>query len=213
MFELDLLTGDGIPVRTGPERIVVGVVAIAVPLVVAALMVGAYLSNRIVISVTQKRLASFQAMPPPLAAAVKAHGKFVTEKNAINSCLSEVSTVIDRHAQWSPILAAIDANIPRSVVLTRLEVKQERVKTKAPSKDDPRKVVDVTVPQRILSLTLCGKPGSGCEQQVRGFREWLGSHELLGPRLEDIKLGQRIENFEGDKVIAFDMDCIFEPGA
>jgi Tfp pilus assembly protein PilN len=210
MFELDLLTGDGIPVRTGPERIVVGVVAIAVPLVIAALMVGAYLSNRIVISVAKAQMAKYQTMPPELTDAAKAQTKFVQEKNAINGCLKEVSTVIDRHAQWSPILAAIDADIPRSVVLTRLEVKQEQVKTKAPSKDDPRKVVDVTVPQRILSMTLCGR--FGCEQQVRDFREWLYSHELLAPRLEDIKQGQRIENLDGENLIAFDMDCIFKPG-
>lgn len=211
MFEVDLLTGDGIPVRTGPERIVVGVVAIAVPLVIAALMVGAYLSNRIVIAVTQERLAKYQTMGPKLTAALKARDRFIREKNDINNCLGEVSTAIDRHTQWSPILAAIDANIPASVVLTSLEVRQEQVKTKAPSKDDPKKVVDVTVPQRTLSLTLLGRPG--CETLVRDFREWLGSYELLGPRLDDMVLGQRIENFEGDKVLAFDIDCIFEPGA
>ncbi len=51
MFTIDLLKGEGVPVKSGPGGITIAVVTLVVPIVIAIVMLGLYLSNIINISV------------------------------------------------------------------------------------------------------------------------------------------------------------------
>ena len=211
MFTIDLLKGQGIPIRSRPEGIAVAVVTFAVPLIVAIVMLGYYLHTTITISIQKQRIINYETKIAELSDAVKLQKSFEREKYIINNCLSEVSYSIDRHIQWSPILATLAENMPNSVVLTKLEVKQRFTKRKVPKKDEPKKMIDISVPVRTLQMSVSGSPHSACDEAIRDFRDRLRSSALLGPKLEDIRVSQGFGTLEGKDVVSYDIDCIFKP--
>lgn len=211
MFTIDLLKGQGIPAKSRPEGIAIAAAALAVPVIIAIVMFGLYLRNKIIISIQKQEIANYETRIDKLSDAVELQKSFEYEKNAISSCLSEVSTSIGRHTQWSPVLATLVKNMPDSVVLTDLEVKQGSVKRKVPKKDDPKKMIEISVPVRTLQINVCGSPQSNCDKAVRDFRERLRSSAFLGPKLENIRVSQRFGTLQSRDVVFYQIDCVFKP--
>lgn len=211
MFTIDLLKGQGIPTKSRPEGIAVTAVTFAVPVIIAVVMFGFYLSNRIVISVQKRRIVNCQASIDKLSDAAELQKSFEQEKEAIASCLSEVASALGGHAQWSDILVTLVENMPDSMVLTRLEAKERSIKRKVPKKDNPEKTVDISVPVRTLQMNVSGSPRSDCDKVVRDFRNRLRFSGLLEPKLEDIKVSQKSDKLEGQDVVSYEIECIFKP--
>ena len=212
MFTIDLLKGQGVPAKSRPEGIAIAATALAVPIIIAIVMFGLYLRNKIIISIQKQTIVNYETKIDELSDAVELQKSFESEKNAVSSCLSEISTSIGRHTQWSPVLTALVKNMPDSVVLTDLEVKQSSVKRKVPKKDDPKKMIDISVPVRTLRINVCGNPQSDCDKAVRDFRDRLRSSALLGPKLENIRVSQRSGTLESRDVVSYQIECIFKPG-
>lgn len=211
MFTIDLLKGQGIPAKAGPEGILFGVLASAVPLILGLAMFGFYISDKIVTSVMEKEIANYEASMSRLSEAAELQKSYEKEKDAIERCLSEVASSIGNHCQWSPVLATLAENMPDSMVLTKLEVKQSSVKKKVPRKDDPKKMVDVSVPVRTMHMSLCGTSEDNYDQEVRDFRNRLRFSELLVSRLQDIRVAQGVDKLDGRAVVSYEIDCIFKP--
>jgi hypothetical protein len=212
MFTIDLLKGQGIPIKSQPEGIVVTAATFAVPFIIAIVMFGFYLSNRIIISVQKQEIANYEVKIDELSGAVELQKSFEQEKGVINSCLSEVSSSFERHAQWSPVLVTLVKNMPDSMVLTKLEVKHDSVRRKVPRKDDPQKTIDVSVPVRTLQMNVSGSPQQNSDKAVKNFRESLLLSALLRPKLEDIRVSQKSDTLDGQDVVSYEIDCVFKPG-
>jgi len=211
MFTIDLLKGQCIPIKGRPESVAVTAATFAVPVIVAIVMFGFYLSNGVVISVQKQRIVGYEANIDKLSDATELQKSFEQEKKAIGNCLSEVSSAIGRHTQWSPILVTMVKNMPDSMVLTKLEVKEHSVRRKVPKRNDPGKMVDISVPVRTLQMSISGSPQHDCDRAVRDFRNSLRSSSLLGPKLEDIRVSQKSDTLEGQRVVSYEIDCIFKP--
>jgi hypothetical protein len=214
MFTVDLLNGRGIPVRSGPERVTVATAAFGVPLFIAIIMVGWYLSNSITISVKKQAVANYEARlkEKELADAIEAQRLFEKEKGAIYDCLSEVSACAGGHVQWSPILDAVVQNMPDSLVLTRLEAQEDSVKRTVLPKDGGKKTVDVAVPLRKLRMTVSVNPQAG-DKAVQDYRDSLLLSAALASKLEDIRVSQtRLDTLDGQKVVSHDINFLFKPG-
>ena len=55
MFTIDLLKGQGIPIKSRPEGIVIAAVTLAVPIIIAVIIFSFYLNNSIVISIQRQK--------------------------------------------------------------------------------------------------------------------------------------------------------------
>jgi Tfp pilus assembly protein PilN len=214
MYTIDLLKGQGIPERSGPERFVVMGLATAGPVIVAIIVLGLYLSNAVAISVQRKGIAGYEAKVarPELAEALVQQKAFEQKKSVINGYLAEISGAIGRHTQWSPVLQTIVELMPDSVILTKLEVKEESIKQKVPSRDDPTKMVEVSVPVRRLLMGLSANTKMGCDRQVRDYRDQLRFSEFLGPRLENIVVDRNEDKLDNREVVSYQIDFEFKPG-
>jgi len=120
MFTIDLLKGECIPRKSTPESIATAVTAVVVPLIIAIAMFGFYVRNKIVISIQKHTIVNYETKIDELSDAIKLQKSFEKEKDTYSSCLSEVSSGLGRHTQWSPVLVTVVKNIPESVVLTGL---------------------------------------------------------------------------------------------
>ncbi len=213
MFTIDLLKGKGIPVRIGPEGIAVAAVTLAVPLVIAIIMFGCFLRNRIVISVNKGEIANYEAKINQLADAVQLQKSFENEKYSVNSSLAEVASTIGSHIQWSPVLVTLVENMPSPVFLTKLDVKQNMVRVKVSQKDDPTKTIETQVPARMLQMNLLGSSPAGCDKEVRDFRDRLRGMipTVSGQVLEDVKVAQQVGKFQEQDAVSYEIDFIFKP--
>jgi Tfp pilus assembly protein PilN len=211
MFTIDLLKGQGIPIRSGPWGLVIAATAFAVPIFVAIVMLGFYLGDRIVISEKKQAIVNYERYISKLSDAVKLQESFEKEKSNINNCLSEALSSAGKHTQWSPILATVVESMPDSMVLTRIEVKQRPANKKVPQKDDPNKMIDVSVPASTLQMSVSGRSQANNDKAVKDFKDRLRLSALLAPKLEDIIVSQKSDTFEGQDVVSYEIDCIFKP--
>ena len=223
MFAIDLLKGQGRPARTKPQGVAIFVATFAVPMLVAILIAGYYYRNKVTILIHKQNIASYVTQTERLADALKLKGAWEKDKSAINGCLTEVAGAIGRHTQWSPVLVAIVQNLPESVVLNNLEVRQSTIKRKAivkaagaekdKDKKDAKKA-DTSVAVRTLKLRVSGNPSYDCDREIKAFRERLRDSNVIGPKLEDVVIAsQGHDTLDGRDVVAYDIDCIFKPGS
>jgi len=212
MFTIDLLKGQCIPAKSRPGSIAIVGATFAVPIIIAIVMFGFYLSNIINISVQKQEIVKYEKRIDKLSDSIEMQKLFEKEKNVISSCLTEVSSSIAKHTQWSPILRTLVENLPDSVVLTSLEVKQRFIKRKVPRKDDPEKMTSISVPVRTLHVSVYGSPQTNHDKAVRDFGARLRSSALLGPKLEDIRVSQGFDTLQNQDVVSYEINCVFKPG-
>ena len=211
LFTIDLLKGQGIPIKSKPEGIVVATTAFVIPAVIAIVMLGWYLSTSASISIQKQKISSYEEKISKLSKAVELYNSFEEEKGAVNNCLSEVSSSIKKHTQWSPVLVMLVKNMPDSLVLKELEVKRRSTKVKVPQKDNPQMMVDVSVPVETLHITVSGNIRNSSDKAVRLFRDRVRSSDLLREKLEDIIVSQELNTPKSRDTVSYDIDCIFKP--
>ena len=211
MLTIDLLKGQGIPIKSRPEGVAVGTLTFAVPIIIAIVMFGYYLTSSIDISIKKQEIVRYETEIDKLSSAVKLQKSLNKQRNTIDNNLSEVASSINRYTQWSPILATLAENMPGSLVLTELDVKQRFEKRTVPKKDDPGKMVNISVSAKTLQMRISGALQSDCDKAVRDFRDSLLFSRRLGPKLEDIKVSQDIGKLDGQDVVSYQIDCIFKP--
>ena len=212
MFTIDLLKGQYIPRKSSPGSIATAASASFVPVVIAIAMFGLYVRNKVVISVQADTIANYETKIQKLSGAIELQKSFDEQINTYNSILSEISSNLDKHTQWSPVLVTLVKNMPDSVVLTSLDVKQRSVRKKVPQKDNPKQMIDVSIPVRTLQMTMSGKPQSNSDQDIKNFSDSLRSSSLLGPKIEDVRISQGLAKIEDKEVVSYQIDCIFKPG-
>ena len=211
MFTIDLLKGQGIPPKSRPEGIAVGAIGLAVPVIVAIVIAGVYMTDNISLSTQKRELADYEKRVDKLSDALELKRAFEKQRATINEVLSEVSSSIDRHMQWSDVLVDIVENMPESMILAELEAKQNMVRRRVAKDGDAETKVDVMVPLRTLSITVSGKSEYDCDRAVRDFSDRLRISKVLGPKLDDIRvsksnLGRRKQrNF-----VSYQIDCVFK---
>jgi Tfp pilus assembly protein PilN len=214
MFNIDLLKSSGLPIRTKPQGVAIFVATFAVPVLIAILLCGYYIRNKVVISVNKQNIISFDNQTKRLADALKTKDTFEKEKAGINNCMSDISKLIKNHFQWSPVLVALVENLPDSIVLTNLEIKQTTIKRKpAKGENDKDKKANLSIPVRTLKMRVSANPSYSSDLDIRTFKDKLRDSKFLGPRLEDIVIAsQGHDTLDGRDVVCYDIDCIFKPG-
>ena len=211
MFTIDLLKGEAVPLKGTPGCLVIVAIAAAVPIAAAAGMFGRYQDNRQAVSLAERETGRLDDMIGRLTYAVDRHKALEKQKADLEMCLSEVRSLISRHTQWSPILATLMENIPETVMLTSLEIEHDSVRIKRSRTDDPKKQVEVSVPVRILRLTVCGEQQSNPDEAVKDFINRLWTSGALGPRLDNIGHSQEHVELDGRQLISYEIICRFKP--
>ncbi|HUV62522.1 MAG TPA: hypothetical protein VMW24_01425 [Sedimentisphaerales bacterium] len=211
LFTIDLLNGRALPLKGKPGGLAVIAVSATVPIAVAIGLIGLYLHNNTAVAAKEKEIAHYQAEIGKLSEAVQLKAALEKEKNACKNYLSDVSSSIKRHTQWSPILTTLIENMPDSVVLTNIEVEQKSVKKKVPKPDDPQKTVEIDVLVKTLRLRVSSGSQRNCDEAIRDFRDRLRASAILGPRLENIAVAQESETRQGHDVVSYEISCVFKP--
>jgi hypothetical protein len=210
MLTIDLLKGQGVPVRSNLDKIAFTVVALEIPIFIAIMLIGCYLSNNINISIKKQKIVNYEKMINKLSESAVLQNAFEKEKKSIEGSLSEVAATINNHNQWTPVLVEIVKTLPDSVLLKGISVKQDTIKKRMPKKGTGE-IVDVAVSVTILRIDVSEKSGLGREQPIRDFQDSLRSSAVIGSRLDNITISQGVETFKGQDFVSYQIDCVFKP--
>jgi hypothetical protein len=213
MFTIDLLKGRGIPVKSGPTGVAFAAITVMVPLGLVIAMLGSFLNNKIVIAVEKNNVAGFEKKinSYEIEHALRVAKLLKQQEQDLQDSISEVSSIIANRTQWTTVLETIVKNMPLSMVMTRIEVKDESRKVERAKKDDPETMIMVTIPVRILHMSLIGDLQSNYDKEVRDFRDSLLCDELLGPKLEEIRVAQEFDEVNDRDVVSYEMYLVFKP--
>lgn len=210
-FTIDLLKGQGVPPKSGPAGVAIGAITALVPVIFVIAILGSYLNHEVLVSVKQREIVVLKEKTNKLSDAVENQRKLEQEKFQYGLCISEVNSSIDKYTQWSPVLTTLVENMPGTVVLTELSVKQDSVETEVPKPDDPTKKIKINVPVNKLSLCVSDQGQGNCDEAVRTFRDRLRSSPLLGPMLAKIDVSHRTDNLGGKDIVFYEIHCLFKP--
>jgi Tfp pilus assembly protein PilN len=211
MFKIDLLKGQGLPLKSSSGGIAIVAVTIAVPLYILIIMFGFHVNDITYMAIREQEIGRCQSGIAKLSDAVRMQESLEKEKILYDACLSEVKSSIGKYVQWSPVLVTMVENMPNSVMLTELEVRQDSVRRKVPKPDNPQEMIEATVPVNILRMSISGGPQYDCNKEVRDFQDRLQSSAFLGPKLENIVVSRESETLKGRDVASYEIDCVFKP--
>lgn len=209
MLTIDLLRGQGIPIKSRPGGAALLAVTIAVPIVIAIIMGGNYVRSRIILSTQQQFLNKVDADISRLADSIKLEERIKRRINDINGCLAEVGDITHWHVQWSGILQALAENIPPCLVLAELSVKSGTVNKEVSSRNDPSKTINVSVPKRVLYISLYGKPEEGSDEAVLEFLRGLNASIALSDIVDTIRLLSQTSDVK-KYVMHYMIECVFK---
>ena len=210
MYKIDLLKGQGIPIRTKPANIIVGIITLLVPVIISMAVLGYYLRTNVGINVRQKQLAVCQSNIDKLADVIELHRTFEQEKIDINNGLTEVYSSLDTQFQWSPVLELLARDIPDSIVMTQLAAKRRFITKQVPNKDAPEEMIDVQDVQRTLQISVSAAPEQNCDKAVRDFTDKIRFSEKIGPKIKTISISQEFENINNENLVSYQIDCVFK---
>ncbi len=213
LFTIDLLRGQGIPPKSGPADMAVAVITAAVPILVVIIIAGLFMRNKIVMSMMSREIAAMETKTSGLSDAIAFQKAIEQEKAHHNLCLSEVKSSIGKFNQWSPVLTLLVENMPSSVALTELEIKQDSVRKKVPKKDNPKEMIEINVPVTVMSLKMCSDSLSNNDEAVKIFRDYLRNSPLLSSKLDKVSVSKESGLLENRDVAFYLMNCTFKSGS
>lgn len=211
MFTIDLLNGQGRPQKARPAGIVIAALTVIMPVLLGLGMFGLYMHNKVTLSLKDREIARNEAQIEKFADALELRETLMKEKTAYGNSLLEVGSIIKNYSQWSPVLASVIENMPKTVVLNSLEVERKTTKIKVPDKEDPKEKEEIDVPYRILRLSVSGGPQQNCDEAVRHFKERLRTSDLLEPVLEKTNVSRKSKRVKEKDVFTYEITCTFKP--
>jgi hypothetical protein len=210
-FTIDLLKGRGIPLKSGPCGIIIVLITALLPAVVAVSLYSMYQHNKVVTKMKRQNVLQLRDKTADLSDAVKMKNSLENEKVLCSACLSAVKTSLAKFDQWSPVLETLAQELPASVVLTNLSVKQDSIQKEVPKEDDPKKKIKISVPVTKLILKINNQGQEDCREEVKEFRDRLFASSVLGARLQNIVPNRKTERVDGKETVSYEIECLFKP--
>jgi len=210
VYRIDLLKGEGIPIRSRPGGTVLACLIVVVPLLLGLAMTNLYMDGQVVLSIQRQELGRLKVGIETLSQALRRKELLDQEKTRATAQLSDIKTALDAYTQWSQTLAAVVESLSDTLVLTRLEARRDIVRRKVPAKEDPAKKVEVSVPARTLKLCVCGPQAATASQAVRSLQEDLRSSPVIAPLLDTITVSQNTALLDSQEAVLYELECVLK---
>jgi hypothetical protein len=200
MFQIDLLKGEGRPIKSEPWAMAAVSAPSLIPLITAVVLLSSFVGNGIDIGNKTEQISKLDAK---IAGMVTARQKRDTAQAQIDSgarSVGEVATAMKMHTQWSDILSDVSKSVPSNVVLYKL------VGTR-----DTRSAAAAKAPNACKFTLLIGAyadTGEAGGRSIQKFIDTLRTSKTFGPRIDTIKpVSNQNGTFAGRDVAVFDIQC------
>jgi len=209
MFTIDLLKGQGIPIKSRPGGAALLAVTIAVPVIAVIIMLGNYGRERVMLSTYRWTLGNTKARIADLVGSVQFQEETLQEIDSIKASFVEVADAIQQKVQWSPVLEVIADNMPDTIIMEAITIHSEDIRVKVVDRINPKKTLNISVPKRILRMTLYGKLAAETDIAVQNFLTALRNSSALSEKTERI---EPVSQYNDDikNVTYYSIECVFK---
>jgi hypothetical protein len=200
MFQIDLLKGEGRPVKSEPWAVALACAPSLIPLVTAVILIGSYIGYGIDIRNAQDQIAKNDAK---IAAMTEARGKRDLAQGQIDAAtksVGEIAAAVKTHMQWSDILNDVSQSVPENkVVIYKLTATRDNKGQAAV------KTCRFTL---LIGVYDLGEAGG---KSIQKFIDTMKSSKVLGPRIDSIRpVSNQSGTFGVREVPVFDIECVFK---
>jgi hypothetical protein len=209
MFTIDLLKGQGIPIKSRPGGAAILAVTIAVPVIAIIIMLGNYGRSKVELSMQRRALSNTNERIADLVRSVQLQKETLQEIDSIKACFVEVTDVIQQQVQWSPVLEVIADNMPDTLIMENIVIRSNDIRVKVVDRNISDRTLDISVPQRILTMTLYGKLAADTDLAVQDFLTALRNSNALNKKTERIEPFSQY-NDDIKNVTYYSIECVFK---
>jgi len=209
VLKIDMLKGQGIPIKSRPGLAAMMAVSITIPIIIAMTMLGNYVRGSVLMTTQKRFLVNEKKKIENLAVVIASYEHAKEKVDNIKESFIEISDTIRQQTQWSPVLEVIAKVMPETLVLKKFETRKNQLTVKVPDKKKPSRQVTIKLPQRSLFLYLYGKTGAGNDRAVLKFLEDVRSSEILSQKIETIRIVNQNTDTDND-IIHYDLECVFK---
>lgn len=206
MFTIDLLKGRGLPKKSSPKEIAARAALLVIPVILTVVIASYYIGNKITMGILSKEIVNYQSKMGDLMGNIKFYRSFEKEKDLIECSLTDVAKAVVPHKQWSPIIVDLIKNLPDSIILTRLNAKQEMAK-----RAEQNAAANVQISRYALTMSVSGSSVFNFPNDVKDFKNKICNSPLFSDKLEDVKISQISDMVNNSDMISYEIDVVFKP--
>jgi hypothetical protein len=208
MITIDLLKGQGKPTKADPKAALLVVGLFAVPLSIAIFLVASYLNHGAMLAASNVQLVNVENGVADLSVEIQDNATIEQSIHHSNSCLDEIAEVLPRYNQWSTLLQALARHIPASFIVSEVEVIRSHITKEVPNRDNPELKLRVTVPKRVLRITILDYLETENEQAVQTFIQKLKEVTATSKQVEDLRLvAHKKVEIDEEMVTQYEIEC------
>lgn len=209
MLSIDLLRGQGIPMKSRPGGAALLAVSIAVPLIVTMILLGNYVRGTIIISTYKQSLIKIERRLVKLSIEAVYDEDNEKEIDDVNLCFDELHDALKSNIQWSPILEIIARKLPETLVLSEMSVIIVKIRKMVPRRNDLTKKISILSTKNILMMSLMGKVDEGDRDAVLKFKQQLEASPFLKNRI-DIRIVSHATSENDENIMFYEIACTFK---
>ena len=208
MFAIDLMKGQGLPVKTDIKSMAATGIAFSIPFILLLLMAGSFFYSRIVIKIQTHSLREYQARFDRLKPKLEQGKTQKAEQEKITLCLTETDEVLNKYVQWTQLMMLLSEHLPQEMVIGKLEVKLKIISKLVPKKDDPNRKINVPSSARTLLINTYSLTGYDSDYAVKQFQNDLLTSQWFKDNVQDIVVASRKpENIDREDIIMYELNC------
>ena len=121
MFTIDLMKGQGLPVKTDIKTMTATGIAFSIPFILLLLMAGSFFYSRIVIKTQTYSLREHQTRFDRLKPELEQGKTQKAEQEKITLCLTETDEVLSKYVQWTQLMMLLSEHLPPEIFIKSSE--------------------------------------------------------------------------------------------
>ena len=211
MYNIDLLKGQGLPSRANFWLVVATGAAFAVLGLAAIFATGSYLYNRIACAGAEHAITGYESGFGKMAASLKERDALAAQKKEMDCRFAELAYAVDLQTQWSEFLYLVSRNLPKDLIVDRLEVEMSQKRIAAVKRADPKKKTTVSVPIRSVVISMYCEQGCDGDRAVQDFQRSLMESESFRECVSNVVVTAREPGqIDNRDVTTYKLNCLFK---
>lgn len=203
MFTIDLLKGEGRPVKSEPWAVMLVAAPSLIPLVTMVVLVASYMSCGISIKNDREQEAKIKAKIATMSEARQKRDTALAQIGNADKSVGEIALAMKGHMVWSDILNDVSQSVPEGkVVIYKLVASR-----------DNKNLTDIKTGMLPRFTLLIGAYdlGEAGGKSIQKFIDSVRSSPVLGPKIDSIRpVANQNGTFGGREVPVFDIECVLK---
>lgn len=178
MYKIDLLKGNGMPIRQMQGMVYIISGSLIVPVIILLMMLSSYFTLGVSISTAAGQIKQVERSLANYAPQIEIQKLIDQQIKSGKYSIDESLAIINTQLKWTPVIIDIVQNQPAKLVMESLFVSENSYSIKKPSSGDPKKEITVKKVDKVINLKYNAPQDSEMDYQVTNYVRLLNEKGL-----------------------------------